>query len=183
MTQITYPSDKTGSIQIAQGSDGRLNVSARTDDRAYYNSRDNGRCFTWTSEATSVTAGLYTLYLQNTSPTTNLVIHALGVSADQTFKAKLAKVTGTAAGGSSIDGVNANYTSSSAPEATARGDGSITGLTPTEVLAVWRGPAHTITRLEIDDIVILGQNDAIAIEIDAVGASASVDITLLGYFE
>ena len=43
--EILYSNDNTGGDERAKVSDNRVNVSARSDDRAYYNSRDRGLTF------------------------------------------------------------------------------------------------------------------------------------------
>ena len=48
MSRIEFKNDKTRATEETEGSDGRLNVSARSDERGYYNSRDEGQCYTMT---------------------------------------------------------------------------------------------------------------------------------------
>ncbi len=61
MTQIQYPNDLTGSIQITHGSDGRLNVSARADERIFYNSRDVEQSYIWASFDSAAAVNEYTI--------------------------------------------------------------------------------------------------------------------------
>ena len=74
MTIINYHDDVTKALAQADGSDGRLNVSSRSDDRIFYVSRDNGDAYSWHSLDTGSAVGETNIYIQNTSPTKKLVI-------------------------------------------------------------------------------------------------------------
>ena len=97
--EIQYTSDRTGSVEKMQGSDGRANVSSRSDSRGYYNSRDEGQAFAIPFDFQSATAGEYGAYVKNTSSTgKTLVISGIGANSVEASRIKLWFVTGTAAG-------------------------------------------------------------------------------------
>lgn len=181
MTQIQYPNDVTGSIQITHGSDGRLNVSARSDERIFYNSRDEGQTYVWTSFDAAAAVGEYSIYLQNTSTSKNLIIKEISVSPGVAMTFKVATVTGVAAG-SAITGYNMNRNSGNAAQANAFGDAAVTNLSESQVIRTIMSPALETVEHDFHDALILGQNDAIAVECD-VNAGGLVYVQILGYFE
>ena len=103
-----------------------------------------------------------------------------GSGANAIFKVHF--VTGTAAGGSAITPANMNKSSSNDAPASVRGDGDITGLTISETIGIERVEANQEDHDNFNDIIILGQNDAIAIEYDS-GALLSAECSIRGYFE
>jgi hypothetical protein len=181
MTTITFPDDVTGAIQIAHGSDGRLNVSSRSDERIYYNSRDEGQTYIWTSFDSAAAADEYSIYLQNTSTSKNLIIKDIRLSPGVAMTFKIATVTGTA-GGSAITGYNLNRNSGNDASANAWGDAAVTGLTEAQVITTEMVSALTTKEIDFHDALILGQNDNIAVECD-VNAGGLVYIQIIGYFE
>ena len=44
-TKLKVSNDVTGAIEEVQGSDGRLNVSSRSDTRSFYSSRDDEQAY------------------------------------------------------------------------------------------------------------------------------------------
>jgi len=181
MTQIQYPNDVTGSIQIVHGSDGRLNVSSRSDERIFYISRDDGQAYIWNSFDAAAAVGEYTMYVQNTSTSKNLIIKETTVSPGVAMTLKISTVTGTAAG-TPITGYNLNRNSGNDASANAFGDAAVTGLTEAQVVQVIMIPALETGHVDFHDAFILGQNDAVAIECD-VNAGGLVYLQIIGYFE
>ena len=184
MTQLTYPNDITGSIQTTQGSDGRLNVSSRSDSRGYYNSRDVGQCYSLVWDDSDCAVGDYMVYWQNTSTTQDLVIGSAGINSTVAGAFKLAFVTGTAATAGTLTPVNLNRSSAKDALANCLGGSAISGLTEDGVidLALVQDNGHEEFRL--GDRVRLGQNDAIAIEFDrsTVGNTIAEGV-LFGFYE
>ena len=84
MTEISYQNDVTLNEQRAQGSDGRLNVSSRTDGRAYYNSRDLSNAYSLAWKDASTATGDIVAYWKNTHSTKTLVIDAIGFNSSST---------------------------------------------------------------------------------------------------
>lgn len=173
--------DGTGkSFFVGVNSVNRLDASARVASRAFYISRDQGQVYTVVSEDATAVANEETIYLQNTSPTRNMFIDRILVSPDTASQWRLKFVTGTAAGGSALTPVNLNKTSSNSAEAIARGDGSITGLTDDGDIVIFRIAASTSRTIDTQSIIILGQNDAIAVECET---NTAVEITIQFHLE
>ena len=169
MARIEYKNDGTRALEEAEGSAGRLNVSSRSDSRAYYNSRDEKQTYSVCYDHQGAVAGELSLYIENTSATKELVIAAIGTNAAENARIKLWFVSGTAAGGSVLTPTNLNKGSSNDADSIVRvgnsGD-AITGLTTISCIdfAAVQSMGHEEFRL--GDTVRLGQNDAIAIEYD-----------------
>ena len=185
--EIAYQNDITGSDERARGSDNRLNVSARSDDRAYYNSRDKGETFSIAFDFQSASAGEFGAYFKNTSSTgLQFVIAGVGINSVEASRIKLHFVSGDAGGGTPIIPTNLNRTSQNAATATAMEGGAaatgITGLTSGGLVdfAYVQATGHQEFRLK--DRVRLGQNDAIAIEYDE-GTTGDFSGVIFGYFE
>ncbi len=181
MTQIQFPGDVTGAIQITHGSDGRLNVSSRSDERIYYNSRDRGQTYVWTSFDSGAAVTEYSIYVQNTSATLNLVIKEIILSPGVAMTFKIATVTGVATG-TPITGFNLNRNSGNAASANAFGDALVGVIVEEQVLRTEMVGALATSHVEFHDALQLGQNDAIAVECD-VNAGGLVYMQIFGYFE
>lgn len=176
---ITDPlSGKSASIST---SGNRLNVSARSDSRIYYHSRDDADVYI-TNSIDTAAAGEYNIYFQNDSITKNFIVHKITLGSAVLTIFKVATVTGTAAAGSVVIPVNMNRTSSLTAEATARGTGAITGLTEENLLASVSCEADATVIVDFSDSLILGTDDAIAVEYDT-GAGGTMHATILGYYE
>jgi len=152
----------TGNV-AAVNSVNRLQVSARTARRSFYISRDQGQVYTALSEDATALANEETIYLKNTSPTRNVFLDTILISSDVASKWRLKFVTGTAAG-TIITPINLNKTSSNDAEVEARGDGSVTGLTDDGDISIFRVRAGAGIIARPRSTIILGQNDAIALE-------------------
>ena len=188
MARIEYKNDVTRSLEEAEGSDGRLNVSSRSDERAYYNSRDEGQTYTMTFDHASAADGQYSFYLQNTSTDKTLVVSSVGLNATNIARLKLWHVTGTAANGVARVPHNTNFASpNDAAASTALHDGGGTAIS-----------GLTTGGIEIDDIQIsanghdefrlldrlrLGQNDAIALEMDLGTSTPTIFGVIFFYYE
>jgi len=158
----------------------RLQVESSSSDRDFFISRDDGQSYHAVSEDATAVANEETVYIQNTSTSKNLFIDHINLATDTANKFRLKYVTGTAAGGSLITSQNLNKTSSNAAASIVRGSGSITGLTDDGDLAIIRVGADDTGEIAFGDQLILGQNDAIAVETEV---NAAVEITLDFHFE
>jgi hypothetical protein len=160
----------------------RLNVSSKSQNRIFYISRDSGEAFNLVSTDSGATAGEYILYLQNTSTTKNMYVDRIEYHSANAALWKLWTVTGTAAGSSALTPTNLNRTSSKVAEATARGDGAITGLTAGAQLATHRNAADGEGQMEFQGALILGPNDAIAVEYDT-GTTGAAEVDIFFWYE
>lgn len=167
---INTHNQTTGAQEEVRGTDGRLNVSSRSDSRSYYNSRDEGLAFALVYDFQDAANSEFAVYLKNTSSNKILVLSSAGLNAAQNARIKLHLVTGTAAGGNEIIPANENGISQNAADVLAREGGSaatgITGLTISKTFHSMGVPANGNSEMRFGDRVRLGQNQAIAIEYD-----------------
>ncbi len=185
--EIQFTSDRTGSLEKMQGSDGRSNVSSRSDSRSYYNSRDQGQAYSVVFDFQSAAAGEFGAYFQNTSTTGKIfVVDSIGVNSVEASRIKLWFVTGTAAAGTSLVPTNLNKSSGNAATATAMEGASaatgITGLTTDGLVDFIHVTATGHEEFRLSDRLRLGQNDAIAVEYDE-GTAGDMSGVIFGYFE
>jgi hypothetical protein len=175
--------DGKGSGQLAGVSrtGNRFNVSSRSDGRIYYISRDNGDAYTMVSIDTPSAGGEYNFYFKNTSTTQKFYVTHIEVGAADLAIFKLSTVTGTAAG-TAITPVNLNRTSGNVASATCLGNGAVTGLTEEHVLKVISVNADDSKDIKLDDALILGQGDAIAVEFDT-GSASAIHIDMQGFYD
>ncbi len=187
MPEITYQDDVTGFLAKMKGSDGRANVSSRSDSRGYYNSRDREQAYSMPYNHTASVANEYSFYLKNTSSSKTLVVSFVGVSSDLGVDVKLWFVTGTAGDGVTVTPVNLNKASSNAADVTALDDGggtTISSLSTDGIIDYKTIGIGEHEELHVDDRVRLGQNDAIALEVDAVtSGTPQVFGSVFFYFE
>lgn len=172
--RIEFKNRTTKALEETEGTDGRLDVSSRSDSRAYYNSRDDAQCYTMVWDFQSAASGEFGAYLKNTHTTKQLVIRSIGINAAADSRVKAHFVTGTATG-TAVTPVNLNRTSNNdalatAVEGAAAATG-ITGLTSDGVIDFAYVAAGTHEEMRIGDTVRLGQGDAIALEVDETAGS------------
>lgn len=174
---------KKGVNEEVHGSDTRLNTSSRSSQRIHYVSRDDGQAYTIVSHDASAAATTYPIYLQNTSSSGLLLyVDTINVGGVESALWKVWFVTGTASGGSPLTAVNMNKASSNAAAITARGGDAIGDLTTDGEITSIRTAATDHDDLRFDDAIILGQNDAIAVEY-ATGTTGIAEIAIAFYLE
>lgn len=157
----------------------RLNTSAKTASRAYYLSRDQGEAFTFTSSYSS-TSGDNIIYIKNTNNDKRLYIDHIHLSAINAGLFEMFNVSGTASG-TSITAQNLNLTSNKAASATSLGDAAVTGITLGGRITMARVGAIGSSDLNMENVLILGFGDAIAIRYT--GTSGIVDSVVRGFYE
>jgi hypothetical protein len=180
MPRISYIDSFDGSFGEARGAAHRLNVSSRSDTRAYYISRDSGRAFTLVFDHQSAAAGEYSAYLRNDDSERTLVVSSIQLNSVEASRIKLHFVSGTGSG-TTITPARLNRNGSKNATATAL-VGPVTGLTSEDVavFAFVEATGHDEFRLE--DTVRLGEGDAIAIEYDE-GTTGDFFGTLFFFYE
>ena len=160
----------------------RLNVSAKTNPRIFYSSRDEGKAFNAISTASSIVAGEYIMYLKNDSTTDNLYVKHVEFHSENAAVWKVWQVTGTAAGSSVILPSNLNLGSANIAEATSRGDGSITGLTNVKQIGTHRNGANGEGEMNYENALVLPPGSAIAVEYDS-GTTGPAEIDMFFHYE
>lgn len=162
--------------------DGRALTVSKTNPRLFYVSRDTEEAYTLVSLVTNAAAGSYVSYIQNTSTTKLLFIKELHLGSVNAGLFKLWKVTGTASG-TSIIPENLNSTSGRIAPANCFGDAVVAGLTPVgRPIIVPRVGANTHDTHDFGDSLILGPNNAVAVEYDT-GTTGNVEVEITFHFE
>ena len=165
-------------------SDNRLKVQATMQTLGSHVSDEEGEFYVWHVDDAATTAADYELYVQNNSDSHGLHIRSVRTGQTQADVIwKLHKVTGTA-GGTTKAGTNMNFMSGNVADATCYGggDGGVTGLSIDKTITTWMGgPVYTNVLLPINEVLVLGKNDAIAIEFDA-GTDSTVSVSIAGFF-
>ena len=184
MTQLQYPNDITGSIQIVHGSDGRLNVSSRSDGRAYYNSRDLKQTYSVVFDDPDCDVGDEFFFLQNDNTTLELVIDSIGINATLVGSFKLQFDDGVMSGATTLTPVNLNHGSSNNAVVTCVGNALLTGTSiPDGVIDHLAINVAGHEEFRLNDRVRLGQGDAISILYDRGTANNVVEGVVYFYFE
>jgi len=161
----------------------RLNVSAKTKNRLFYISRDDGLAFNAVMPTFSAAAGEYVYYLKNTSSDKNIFINSVEYHSVEAVVWKVFSVTGTAAGGTVITPTNINLGSGRQAEATVMGGGAtITGLTTVAQIGTHRTQATGEASMDWGGGLILAPNTAIMVEYDT-GTTGLCEIDCLFHFE
>ena len=189
---IRYDDDKGRGLGTVKGSDGRLNVSSRTDSRAYYNSRDDHLVFAVPFSVTLMDADEDFVAWRNASDDKEIVITDIRVTMFEAGAIEWHIGTGTPAAGTTIVPLNLNQGAArSAPtdgtESVMMGTTTtpLTGLTSTGIVATQDiatlGLSHA---LSFGDVLRLGQNDTFFGQMGA-GTSTPgfVKGSLYGYYE
>jgi hypothetical protein len=174
--------DGKGSGRLAGVSlNNRLETSSRASHRSFYVSRDEGQSYTWTSTYSAATTN-EVLYIKNTSKTLKLYLDSIdcnqvgGVIGAFIIK----EVTGTAAG-TAITGTNTNLVSGNVAPVTALGNASVTGTTDAATISTIGVEQYAHNNILFPATIILGLNDAIAVEFT--GSTGVVNVTMHGWFE
>jgi len=185
--EIGFSNDVTNADEKMRGSDGRANVSSRSDTRAYYNSRDLQEAYSLVWDDASTGTGDYVLYWQNTDTTgKHLVITDVIISSQYGSDWQLQIVTGTAGGGSSATPSCLNRAAPRVAAATARTAVSSTvtiGAIDVIIEHVAMG-AREHAEMHMKDLLRLGQDGAIAIQCILHDTTpGTTEGTVYGYYE
>jgi hypothetical protein len=170
--------------QAKVDSENRLTVNAKTNVRGYFSSRDQGNAYSIVAEDADPAAGEYTVWVQNNSTNHFIVSRIITGSTDADVVWKLWQVTGTGATAAAITPKSLNLALAISASLTAKGGaGGVTGLTTSGMITMWnQGVANSTFVFDSNDMIRIGQNQAIALEYDA-GTTNACSITILGYFD
>lgn len=190
MGKVDFSNDVTNSEEQAKGSDGRLNVSSRSDGRGYYNSRDESQSFSLVFEDANATTNDFVVYLRNDKEDgKHMVIRSASINGEVVSKFSFMTVTGTAAGGTTATPVNLNFAGkvqTATVTALSTADSSVTpmsGLTADKEIDHVQVTAGGHEEFRFQDQIRIGQNQAIAIRMDAGTADSQVFGVIFFYFE
>jgi hypothetical protein len=156
----------------------RLDVAAATFTESHLKAVE-GETFIWTTSF-SASTGNEILYIKNTSKVSFLVLECFHVGGVNAGLFEMYEVSGTAAG-TSLTPKNTNLGDAGAADAVSFGEAAVTGLTLGDRIALARTPANSAREVNLNDVVILGLNDAVAIQYT--GSTGIVDALVIGYYE
>ena len=156
-----------------------LMVAAVTETHSAHISRHDGKTYTVVAEDAGPVATEYPFYLQYTGDGQLSIDHIILSNTDADVVWKIHEVTGTAATAAAIVAMNANLASGNVSDTNCLGGaGGVSGLTSVGVLAeLFGGPAMSVVPHVIGGAIVLGKNNAIALEYDA-GTGGKVAITV-----
>ena len=186
MARIEYKNDQTRALEESEGSDGRLNVDARSGSLPYHVSKHKGQAYAFVYEHLAGADAEYSFYLQNTSTSKTMVIESVDINASALCSVKMEVVTGTAAGAGDVIPRNVNLASANDAVGVFKQDtgGAITGLTDSgsaiDYIQVGAG-GHE--ELKLNERLRLGQNDAVALEIHSTATTSDVFGVIFFHYE
>lgn len=160
--------------------EGKLLVDAEIAPRDFFISRDEGQVYTATITDAGAVANEETAYLQNLSTSKNLIIDDILIGSDVISIWRIKFVTGTTTGTVVIP-VNLNKGSSNSADALCRGGaGGVGSATDDGDIGIYHIPDDDTHIISFEEALILGQNDAIAIECET---NCAVDIVIEFHLE
>jgi len=177
-----YSDEAPGGLGQVQGSDGRLNVSARADSRSFYVSRDDGQAYILRIEDDDAVAGDLVAYIQNTSTSKRMYITDIHLNSENAATFKLAFGDSTAATGTGVDPVNLNRGSPNDSVDNSFGNGAVGGVTASTFFSTVRVGAGEFEEWDSKDALILGQNDNLVIEYDT-GSTGDIEVDIFFFQE
>jgi len=184
MARIEYIDDVGGNFQEAHGSDSRLNVSSRSDGRAFYVSRDKGQKYVLHIKDADAADGDLIAYLRNDSKDKKLYINDIHISSPVACKFIISFGDSTTATGTSVTPVNMNKSSSNDADVTALGNAAVGGVGASTDFASMRISGSDTGELDFGDTLILGQNDNIVIESDLITSTPDlVEVDIYFFIE
>ena len=188
MALLDYFNDRSGAREVAHGSDGRVNVSSRADQRIYYNSRDLKKAYVLPFDDAACSAGDFNVSLFNNDVTDKLVIHKVSVNALAVAGFILHQVTGTAGGGAvAATPVNMHLGEADAvvtASTVVNSDSSpISSLTSSLVIDHTSVVTSGNAIMEQGDTIRLAKGQGIAIEMDSGANATRVFGSIVFFFE
>ena len=142
-----------------------------------------GQAYSWTSSL-SASSGDNLIYLRNDLGDTVLRPRFIYAISSKRVDYGVKFVTGTPLG-TPIDDVILNKVISPAPEANATGygDAAVTGLSDAGVIAVGSSAVDDHMFIDLGDAVMLGQDGAVAVDIETTTGAAVIKVAIWAYFQ
>ena len=148
----------------------RLNVSAKTNPRTFYASRDESQTYNCISELSGASSGDYVIYLKNDSQDSNLFVKHIEFHSENNARWNVWNVQGTATG-HAITPSNLNLGSGNLSDTTSYGGDlndlsqPVGGLTNIKRIGIHRNSALGEGDMTYDDALILSPGTAIELSI------------------
>lgn len=170
-----------GSSEAAKVTEKRLHTDSKQGKRIFYESRDSGRAFVWTSVFNTSGTNVEIMMVQNTSTDRKLFLDSAHYSSAAACIFTVQKHTGTATG-TTITGEVLNFKSvNPTAEATALGDGAVTaGTIGNKLASALSVAANADGHRDWNAEIILGEGDAVII---TASANTTIQFDLTGFFE
>lgn len=188
MAFLDFFNNRTKAHEIAEGSDGRVNVSARADSRAYYNSRDKNKTFSLPFKDAACSAGDFNVVMFNDDTVDDLVIKTVNCSSSTLSVFAFHRVTVAAGGGAvSATPVNLHLGESDAvvtASTVVNSDSTPISGTVTAGILGYRGVgAGGNAQFDFGDTVRLKKGQGVALELDKGTSASVVSGEIIFYFE
>ena len=179
---VTIKDGRGSGVEASVSVVNRLNVSAKTNPRTFYSSRDDGLAFNLATFAPVANGGDTLLYLKNTSTTRNMFIQQFHYGSDVDVLWMVGIVTGIPSGVAMIP-TNLNLGSARLAEADAYGGSPITGIIYSGILETNRTLAGGHSASILRDALILPPNAAIAIQAVSVAVNFAAEVSAEFHYE
>lgn len=174
--------DGTGKgFQAKVDATNRLAVKAEFNSEFDVAIQEDGQGYTLSSTYTTGGSDDEVIYLKNTSATLNLHIDTVECTAATAALWTYLRVTSGTAGGTTITPLNMDDRSSNAAAATAFGNNAVTGSLTGDIISVKLGAANSDVVFTNEGVMILGQNDEIAVTYAT--TSTVVAVTIYFHFQ
>ena len=186
MARIEYKNDATRALEEAEGSNGRMNVDARSGGIPYHNSKHQGQAYAFVYEHLAGASLEKCFYIQNTSTNKTLVVESITLNATALTRFHLDVVVGTAAGAGDVVPRNVNLASANDAVGVFKQDtgGAITGTTVSgEPIDYIQCSAGGHVEMELNERLRLGQNDAISLEIHSTATTSDAFGVVFFHYE
>lgn len=175
--------DSSGDLRQVAVVGNQLRVIADVESEFAHESEDKSLSFTWNTVSADYAAADTMLIVQNTSTTLKLHIEDVWFNTDNASEFDIHTIDNatTPAGGTAVTGVCINRSALKVAEAAAHSDDTANSA---QGNIIWTGTilASTIHTVKFGGAVILGTNDAIAIDVTAApGSLATAGIS--GYYK
>ena len=188
--ELEYISDTGAGVERVKGSDGRENVSSRSDSRIYYNSRDRSLSFSLNWDDASTATGDYVAMWVNDHTEKTLVIEGVEIGGQYASNWQLQSIINPSpGGGTAATPACLNRDKTSAAQATARTAVSATVTIGGTISAILShasvGDAASGGRLwETHDAVRIGPGGAVALQCILTATSPGLTQgTIVAYYE
>ena len=173
--------DPSSGNGAAVDEDGRLEVNPKTDWQV---AMENGDCYAFTNVAADIAQNETVLHVQNNSTTRNFHVVKVTASNDEAGIAFAVHLPAACTpSGTSLSGVNLNRTKNKTAPTTATADE--TNNAKANIIALTHVAADTpldILGDGVNDICILGEDDAIAVDV-LTATPAETQCIILGYMK